>query len=141
MRSGDVVVMESSGGGGYGDPTKRETARVEADMIDGYVSETGLRSYREQAPRVSLSADSKLDSTQCRLAADIAHLLRAAPGDLIELSPELGPSSRFWITAIDAALDPGVIAIPSQLAAPAAVSIRLLSSFSRLPAATLRSVL
>ena len=38
IRRGDVVVMRSSGGGGYGDPLEREPERVQADVERGYVS-------------------------------------------------------------------------------------------------------
>lgn len=34
----DAVIMRSSGGGGYGDPLKRDPARVAADVDYGYVS-------------------------------------------------------------------------------------------------------
>jgi N-methylhydantoinase B len=36
--TGDRVVIETAGGGGYGDPGKRERARVEADLADGKVT-------------------------------------------------------------------------------------------------------
>jgi N-methylhydantoinase B len=35
---GDRVVIETAGGGGYGDPGKRERERVEADLADGKVT-------------------------------------------------------------------------------------------------------
>ena len=35
---GDVVSMDAAGGGGYGDPLKRELALVEKDVADGYIS-------------------------------------------------------------------------------------------------------
>ena len=35
---GDVVVMESAGGGGYGDPLMRDVNEVRADVLAGYVS-------------------------------------------------------------------------------------------------------
>ena len=35
---GDVVIMDAAGGGGYGDPLKRELALVEKDVADGYIS-------------------------------------------------------------------------------------------------------
>ena len=38
IRGGDIVVMESAGGGGYGDPLTRPPARVAADVAAGYVS-------------------------------------------------------------------------------------------------------
>jgi len=39
VRQDDVVVMRSSGGGGYGDPLTRPAAKVKADVDYGYVSE------------------------------------------------------------------------------------------------------
>lgn len=140
LRSGDVVVMESSGGGGYGDPVRRDAARIEADLVDGYLTEAGLRAYREEAPHAAMLADATLAVTDCRLAADLAHLLRAAPGDLIEVSPGSGPSIRLWVSGIDAALGAGVVAASPRVAVPSPASIRVLSNFSRLPAAALRSV-
>ena len=34
----DVVIMRSSGGGGYGDPLERDAERVRQDVADGYIS-------------------------------------------------------------------------------------------------------
>ncbi|MBI4505893.1 MAG: hydantoinase B/oxoprolinase family protein, partial [Chloroflexi bacterium] len=38
LRRGDVVVMRTSGGGGYGDPLERDPALVWHDVVEGYVS-------------------------------------------------------------------------------------------------------
>src|SRR6516162_9972670 len=38
IHSGDTVIMRSSGGGGYGDPLRREAALVAEDVAHGYVS-------------------------------------------------------------------------------------------------------
>jgi len=38
IRAGDIVVMQSAGGGGYGDPLAREPDRVRDDVLAGYVS-------------------------------------------------------------------------------------------------------
>jgi len=38
LRRGDVVVMQSAGGGGYGDPITRDPEKVLNDVIAGYVS-------------------------------------------------------------------------------------------------------
>lgn len=35
---GDVVVMDAAGGGGYGDPLRRDPERVERDVRNGYVT-------------------------------------------------------------------------------------------------------
>jgi len=38
LKPGDVVTIDAAGGGGYGNPLEREPARVESDVIEGYVS-------------------------------------------------------------------------------------------------------
>lgn len=38
MPAGSLVVLRSAGGGGWGDPFVRDTARVRADVFEGYVS-------------------------------------------------------------------------------------------------------
>ena len=38
LQPGDVVLMESSGGGGFGDPLARDPAAVAADIAEGYVT-------------------------------------------------------------------------------------------------------
>jgi N-methylhydantoinase B len=35
---GDVLVMRSSGGGGWGDPRRRDPAAIAADLRDGYIT-------------------------------------------------------------------------------------------------------
>jgi len=46
LHAGDRVVMETAGGGGYGDPAARDPAQLRADMEDGKVSAEGARAYR-----------------------------------------------------------------------------------------------
>jgi N-methylhydantoinase B len=38
LERGDVLLMESSGGGGFGDPLERDPARVVVDIGEGYVT-------------------------------------------------------------------------------------------------------
>jgi N-methylhydantoinase B len=38
LQPGDVITMDASGGGGYGDPFKRDPERVKRDVIEEYVS-------------------------------------------------------------------------------------------------------
>jgi N-methylhydantoinase B len=45
LRPGDVVTMDAAGGGGYGDPLKREVEAVERDVVDGYVSIGAAREH------------------------------------------------------------------------------------------------
>ena len=38
LKKGDVVSIRLSGAGGYGDPSERDSAAREADLLDGYIS-------------------------------------------------------------------------------------------------------
>jgi N-methylhydantoinase B len=46
LRAGDRVVMETAGGGGYGDPAARDPAQVRADLEDGKISAEEAKAYR-----------------------------------------------------------------------------------------------
>jgi N-methylhydantoinase B/oxoprolinase/acetone carboxylase alpha subunit len=43
LQEGDEVLIDSPGGGGYGDPRERDRALVEADVRQGFVSEAVAR--------------------------------------------------------------------------------------------------
>lgn len=43
MKKGERFLLESAGGGGYGDPEKRETARLAGDRREGYVTADAAR--------------------------------------------------------------------------------------------------
>ena len=46
MAAGEVLVNQSGGGGGWGDPRERDRAAVLADVRNGYVSvEAAYRDY------------------------------------------------------------------------------------------------
>jgi N-methylhydantoinase B len=45
LHAGDRVVMETAGGGGYGDPAARDPTRVRADLADGKISGEGAKAY------------------------------------------------------------------------------------------------
>jgi len=52
LRRGDVVVIESAGGGGYGDPLERPVELIAADLEAGYVSASAVaRDYGASATR------------------------------------------------------------------------------------------
>jgi N-methylhydantoinase B len=38
LRAGERFLLQSAGGGGYGDPGKRDRAALERDLAEGYVS-------------------------------------------------------------------------------------------------------
>jgi N-methylhydantoinase B len=43
LNKGDVLIVETGGGGGYGNPKDRDPERVMADVMDGYVSSESAR--------------------------------------------------------------------------------------------------
>jgi N-methylhydantoinase B len=45
LRAGEVLVVETAGGGGYGRPEERSPGAVAADMADGYVSRDEAQRY------------------------------------------------------------------------------------------------
>lgn len=130
LRKGDVVVMKSSGGGGWGDPAKRGEDAIAADLADGYVSSQGLAPYREPAP----SADavvSNIAPDRTLLSPELARLLDAQAGDLIEISTGKGPAVRLWVERIDQRQAGRSLAVASALGLSGAVVVRHLSRFGR----------
>ena len=49
MREGDQLLMHAPGGGGYGEPSERSDAALDADRIDGFITAEGMVAYREIA--------------------------------------------------------------------------------------------
>jgi N-methylhydantoinase B len=122
LEPGDVVVMESSGGGGFGDPLDRDPALVVADLMQGYVTpgaaETvyGLVSragvvdaeataarraaLRAARLRVHVTAAADLDTGRgraLRLDRDVAERLGAGAGAVVELVNPRGAPLRAWV--------------------------------------------
>jgi N-methylhydantoinase B len=125
IEPGDVVLMESSGGGGFGDPLEREPARVAADLAEGYVTPAGAeRDYgviwragrvdeaatrarrealRAARPRIRLTPVSDLDSERGRLVRldeATAGRLGVGPGSIVELVNPRGAPLRAWVAAL-----------------------------------------
>jgi N-methylhydantoinase B len=121
----DVVLMESSGGGGFGDPLDRDPARVAADLAEGYVTpaaaareygviwrdravdEAATRATREARragrPRIRLSPVGDLDADRGRLVrldAATAARLGVSPGAIVELVNPRGAPLRAWVAAL-----------------------------------------
>ncbi|AZG09747.1 hydantoinase B/oxoprolinase family protein [Pigmentiphaga sp. H8] len=49
LKAGDRFVLQSAGGGGFGDPARRSPAAVAADVAEGYVSATAAREQYGQS--------------------------------------------------------------------------------------------
>ena len=45
LHAGDRVIFETAGGGGYGDPPRRDPQKVRDDLADGKISSEGARLY------------------------------------------------------------------------------------------------
>ena len=124
LEAGDVVRMETSGGGGYGDPLTRGPEKVLDDVAHGYLSaaqarsrygvvigpdgavdadatreqRAGLQASRELAA-VVLSNEAEPDGPRrrIRLPADLARRLDVESGALIEIAtPACGAALRGW---------------------------------------------
>lgn len=128
LRSGDLVVMESSGGGGYGDPLERDPALVARDVTQGLISpkkaeavygvvlrdsavdEEATRRCREQFRQARLKLRlHRLDGLEykeghrvCRLSQPTARRLGVREGDIVELVNPRGAPLRAWVE-LDAA--------------------------------------
>jgi N-methylhydantoinase B len=77
IQAGDVVVMQSAGGGGFGDPLTRDPARVQRDVRGGYVSPERARA----GYGVVLRADGEVDAAAT--AAERARLAAARRGVVV----------------------------------------------------------
>ncbi len=125
LRPDDLLLMESSGGGGFGDPLDRDPAAVAADIAEGYVTPAAAerdygviwrasgvdidatRSRREtlrgSRPRVRLKPVADLDADRGRLVrldTETATRLRIGPGAIVELVNPRGAPLRAWVAAL-----------------------------------------
>ena len=140
IRAGDVVVMQSAGGGGFGDPLAREPERVRADVTAGYVSterardgygvvltadgavdegatqarRTALRAMRRRLPVRADERDpyegGRGKHRVLRLAPGLARSLGVETGDLVELLGRHPAPLRAWVR-VDASLADGEIGL------------------------------
>jgi N-methylhydantoinase B len=122
LEPGDVLLMESSGGGGFGDPLERDPARVAADVSEGYITPAAAAAVygvvlREGAPdalatnarraelraervRVRVAAVPGLDSGRgraVRLSAEVARRIGVVPGAVVEFVNPRGAPLRAWV--------------------------------------------
>jgi N-methylhydantoinase B len=125
VERGDVLMMESSGGGGFGDALERDPASVLADLAEGYVTPVAAESVygvvlhdgtidadataarraalRAGRRRVRLAAGAGLDCARgrdVRLDADTAAALGVSTGAIVELVNPRGAPLRAWVVEI-----------------------------------------
>jgi N-methylhydantoinase B len=124
LQPGDILLMESSGGGGFGDPLERDPEQVVADVAEGYVTrdaaesaygvvwagdgvntaETARRreSLRAARSRVSVSAaDIAVGLGRAlRIDAETARRLGVTEGAVVELVNPRGAPLRAWVAGL-----------------------------------------
>jgi N-methylhydantoinase B len=121
----DLLLMESSGGGGYGDPLERDPAMVAADLIEGYVTPAAAEAIygvviaggvidvgataarrahlRAARHRVRLAAAADLETARgraTRLDATTARALGVGTGGVVELVNPRGAPLRAWVVGL-----------------------------------------
>jgi N-methylhydantoinase B len=121
----DVLVMESSGGGGFGDSLDRDPVLVAADLAQGYVTPAAAETLygvvwrnenidraatatrraelRRARPRVRLVRGEGLESERgraIRLDAATASRLGVAAGAVVELVNPRGAPLRGWVADV-----------------------------------------
>ncbi|MEM7406424.1 MAG: hydantoinase B/oxoprolinase family protein [Pseudomonadota bacterium] len=132
LKAGDIVRLESSGGGGYGDPLTRNPERVRADVAleyltptqaqarygvvlaaDGSVDEDATAATRAQLQEervlIALTGSNQDDydgpRRTLKLPTDLANRLSVTDGSLVELTlAGSGAALRGWVQ-VDATLD------------------------------------
>lgn len=128
LQPGDVVVMETSGGGGYGLPEARSAEAIAEDLLDGYTAPATRNPSAELVSGVDVSHDPRVVNPGCRLSAGLAEALDASPGALIEVVYSRGPARRLWVTAVDPAIGGRRLIAPEQLSEGGALGVRRLTA-------------
>jgi len=123
LKKGDLILMETSGGGGYGDPLERDIQKIWTDITEGLITpekalsrygvifkgqeidlkETGKQRSRIRNRRIHLSIavwdgqEYDRDRRMCLLGFKTIKELGFREGDLIELVDPKGGPLRAWI--------------------------------------------
>ena len=139
LRRGDIVVMRSSGGGGFGDPLEREPSRVLEDIAEGrlsveaarlvygVVAETGAIDIEAttalragmKADRQRLTADPvpgppPAGRSWCELANGTIARLGLRDGGAHEILDAGGPGLRVWIRGGEG-IDEDTLRLPERI--------------------------
>jgi N-methylhydantoinase B len=142
LQPDDLVVVETSGGGGYGDPLERPLAMIARDLRFGYVgadrarrhygvvlrddeidraaSEARRNELRAARPLLRALVDARLAVTdgfrRCLLAPATADRLGIRPGAILELLTGRGAPLRCWAMLDARAAGDAVLLPPDSLA-------------------------
>ena len=141
VRRDDVVIMESAGGGGYGDPLDRDPEAVRADVAAGFVSPEraregygvvldaageidarGTAATRAAARRARMRLAVRADESDpytgvrgrrrtVRLAPESAERLGVEDDDLVELLGANPAPLRAWVRVDGGAGEPGALGV------------------------------
>lgn len=130
LKPGDIVRMESSGGGGWGIPQAREEGALNRDLTNGYVTPSGADTYQAPAISVALKEAPALADHCCAVSRQLASQLDLAQGDLIELTAKTGPAIRLWVEEVQDG-DTPQIAVAPRFADVDVADVYRLSIFSR----------
>lgn len=130
LAEGDIVRMESSGGGGWGQPHRRRDAAIDDDLADGYISAQGREAYAQRVVQVTILSSGELAAHQCLVSRDIADAHALQRGDLFELISLTGPSIRLWVERVTDETTASITVSP-RFADASVVDLRVLSTFSR----------
>ncbi|MDZ4735712.1 MAG: hydantoinase B/oxoprolinase family protein [Rhodospirillaceae bacterium] len=148
LRRGDVVSMQSSGGGGFGAAGERALDLIADDLADGIVVETSLAVYgarrdaqgalerdttalRDEAHAAIGWLSNSTEIHVCVASEALALRLRLEIGQMVELVMERGPSVRAWIDEIRPGRDDSTIFLAPKLRplfAGSVVTVRALAS-------------
>ncbi|MBM10143.1 MAG: hypothetical protein CMF69_11320 [Magnetovibrio sp.] len=131
LMPGDIVQIETSGGGGWGPPSDREQTNVQEDLIDGYISSDGSKEYSARSPQVKIVRDKSIPISACKITFELAAELELATGDLIELVDKIGPAIRVWVDSILPLGDGMMVWLSHLLGGNDYANVYLISSFSR----------
>jgi N-methylhydantoinase B len=123
LMKGDLVCMETSGGGGYGDPLERDPCKIEKDLCEGFITEERAKArcgvafingridetetvrQRERLRmernflEVFLWNGEECDRSRrlCWVGDDVLKGLGLKERDLVELANPMGAPLRAWV--------------------------------------------